>query len=420
MGLKKESHKSMGKSRSIRLLGRLLGAGLFLLFILLFLPGGAFAIRNTRALCLECHPGASSIISRKNVHKPVELGLCTSCHNPHASRHSKLIGYDVNELCYTCHEKRKLLAGDTVHKPVKEGKCLECHDPHSTDAGRLLKKSAAEGCYQCHPKKDIAGKKIVHPEVRKGNCLACHAPHSSTREGLLIKDRIELCAGCHPSSSLTASHGGMPLAGVDCAGCHSPHSSDRAGLVNANLHRPFEEKKCNLCHAGSSVKTITEGAGLCLKCHEETLEGFNKRYSHLVTGVTPNPCVLCHSPHSSDGRFLFRDRENRVCYSCHKDTKNNEEKSKFRHSKLNVCLDCHTGHASDSRYFMVKGEDTCSTEKCHQTQGRFTHPVGEKAIDPRSSTPMSCSTCHNPMGSPEEFILRAGKDRELCVQCHQI
>jgi predicted CXXCH cytochrome family protein len=33
---------------------------------------------------------------------------------------------------------------------------------------------------------------------------------------------------------------------------------------------------------------------------------------------------------------------------------------------------------------------------------------------------MNCSTCHNPMGSPEESILRRGKDIELCIQCHQL
>jgi predicted CXXCH cytochrome family protein len=69
---------------------------------------------------------------------------------------------------------------------------------------------------------------------------------------------------------------------------------------------------------------------------------------------------------------------------------------------------------------MSLGVETCSTERCHPTQGRFTHPVGKDIIDPRSGSSLDCSTCHNPMGSPEEYILRDGKDRDLCIKCHQV
>ena len=399
-----------------------LRVGLFLIFILLLLPGTSWAIRNTRALCLECHPKAAGMLSRRNVHKPVELGLCAACHNPHASRREKLIDYSVSELCYTCHEKRRILSGEVLHSPVKEGRCLECHDSHSTDAAGLLNKTVAEVCYQCHPKKDITGGKIIHPEVRKGNCLTCHSPHSSDTDGLVKKNRKSICIGCHPSDapSLSASHGGMTMTGADCLECHNPHSSDNRGILKANLHKPFEEKKCASCHLPSSVKITEDGVGLCTKCHENTLTGFNKRYSHLVSTVSRNPCTACHSPHSSDYKSLLRDKERRVCYSCHEDTKKSEEKSKFRHTKLSDCSNCHVSHSSDSRYFMANGEDTCSMGACHATQGRFTHPIGEKVIDPRTNSAMGCSTCHNPMGSPEEFVLRAGKDKELCEQCHQI
>ncbi|HLA50709.1 MAG TPA: cytochrome c3 family protein, partial [Thermodesulfobacteriota bacterium] len=95
-------------------------------------------------------------------------------------------------------------------------------------------------------------------------------------------------------------------------------------------------------------------------------------------------------------------------------------KSNHKHPKLGICTDCHTSHGSNSQFFLTKGNDTCAMENCHSTQGKFTHPVGEKIIDPRSKTPMDCSTCHNPMGSPEKAILRFEKDRELCVQCHQM
>ncbi len=380
------------------------------------------ARRSTSFLCMECHPEAKELISKGNVHKPVKLGLCTSCHNPHASKHANLIGSDINALCYNCHDQRRVLAGTEVHAPVEEGACLECHDPHSSNQKGLLKKTASEACYSCHPRKDISAKKNVHPEVKKGNCLGCHRPHASDRAGLLTKDRRRLCTGCHSAKDerLVSSHRGLNVAKADCIGCHSPHSSDNVGILKASMHKPFKDRKCGACHLPGSSKVSRAGTGLCTECHESKMSDFNKRYSHLVNGDGLNPCVNCHNPHSSDEEYLLKDKEERLCFSCHEDTEKLTAKSNFTHAEIQKCSSCHVSHGSNEQYFLAAGEDTCSTEQCHATQGRFTHPVGDEVIDPRSNTPMNCSTCHNPMGSPEEFILRGGKDRELCIQCHQV
>ncbi len=393
------------------------------LFALLLYPGvGEAALKSTKKLCLNCHKGANSIISKKNVHKPVAMGLCTSCHNPHTAKNEKLIGSELKDLCFKCHTKAKLLPGEVVHKPVKDGQCLACHDAHSADKKGLVKDAGAKACYSCHPEKDIAGKKNVHPEVKKGNCSTCHASHSSNRPGLLVKSTKALCMGCHSSKStkLLKAHGGLNVSSSDCASCHSPHSSDNAGILKKNLHKPFETGKCSTCHLQGSSKVKTNSTQLCSKCHAPTMDSFNKRYSHLGAGAADNPCINCHNPHASDGDALLKGQESRVCYTCHGETKKFAEISNFTHSKLEQCSSCHSSHGSNERYFMRSGVETCSTEQCHTTQGRFTHPVGKDIIDPRSGSALDCSTCHNPMGSPEEFILRGGKDRELCVKCHQV
>ncbi|MFZ3072431.1 MAG: cytochrome c3 family protein, partial [Thermodesulfobacteriota bacterium] len=113
-------------------------------------------------------------------------------------------------------------------------------------------------------------------------------------------------------------------------------------------------------------------------------------------------------------------REDRVCYACHSDSREHTKKSRYAHPKIGVCSNCHAAHGSNNRYFLAKGADTCAAEKCHATQGRFTHPVGEAIIDPRNKSPMDCNSCHNVMGAPEEFNLRANKDLKLCEQCHQL
>lgn len=378
--------------------------------------------KDTSALCQECHPKIKDLTLKARVHQPIKDGRCTECHNPHASKHATLLSDVGSELCYNCHDKKRGFMGAVIHRPVEEGNCLACHNAHSSDIKGLLKKPGGEGCFSCHPKEGIIAKKIVHPEAKKGNCAACHNPHASDKEGLLNKDRKSLCIGCHTDVNITfaKAHMDYKVAGTDCLGCHSPHSSDRKGILKASLHKPFMENKCESCHVMGSSAVVKSGMSLCIDCHEASMEGFNKINSHLILGKSDSPCNNCHNPHASDERYLLKDKEIRVCYECHNDTKDYVAKSKHKHPKIGACLDCHVSHGSNSPFFLSKGSDTCSQEKCHVTQGTFTHPIGEKIIDPRSKTPMDCSTCHNPMGSPEASILRFEKDKDLCVQCHQM
>lgn len=376
---------------------------------------------DTFALCLECHPKTKDLTMKGRVHQPLKEGKCTECHNPHVSKHPTLLSDIGSELCYNCHDRKKGFIGIVVHRPVEEGNCLVCHNAHSSDIKALLKKAGGDGCFSCHPKEGIIAKKNIHPEVRKGNCLSCHNPHASDREGLLNKDRRSLCAGCHTETVAFANmHMGYKVGGSDCLGCHSPHSSNRKGILKASLHKPFEENKCSSCHVAGSTAVVRTGMSLCVDCHKTSMEGFNKISNHLILGKNDSSCNSCHNPHASDERYLLKDKEKRVCYECHTDTKDYVAKSAHKHPKIGACLDCHVAHGSNDLFFLSKGSNTCSQEKCHETQGTFTHPIGEKIIDPRSKVAMDCSTCHNPMGSPESSILRFEKDKELCVQCHQM
>jgi predicted CXXCH cytochrome family protein len=47
------------------------------------------------------------------------------------------------------------------------------------------------------------------------------------------------------------------------------------------------------------------------------------------------------------------------------------------------------------------------------------HPVGHKALDPRTKTPIDCITCHNPMEAQFPNIMRLDGSKELCNQCHK-
>lgn len=403
-----------------------LHAGIFLIGLLLVLSVSMVygeTHRDVSGLCVDCHPETKGWKGKTGVHRPVGTGECSSCHNPHASKHKGLLKEGVKELCYSCHDKKKGFAERVVHGPVAKGDCLSCHKAHISENRALLTKPEGEGCFTCHPVEKIMAKKVIHPEVVKGNCLSCHLPHSSEEAFLLRKDVKDLCLGCHPSTPAMASvHLGYDVGKTNCLSCHSAHTSDRPKLLKAFLHKPVEEGKCAVCHVEGSSALKKRGVELCLECHRSSMASFNRPYSHLLPGKGDDTCGNCHDPHGSEEKTLLKDMEERVCFACHKDTVKTMARFKYIHPRVREgrCFDCHTSHGSDNIFFLTKGDKTCSTAGCHPTQGRFTHPVGEKVIDPRSGMAMNCSTCHNPMGSKEEFILRAGKDRELCVQCHQM
>lgn len=375
---------------------------------------------DTKGLCLECHSKATALLDKAVVHRPAREGKCTACHNPHTSKYPGLLADSGSVLCYNCHERKKGFEARVVHKPVEEGKCLSCHDPHSSANASLLREPVEKSCFTCHPQEVIVAKKNVHPEVKKGHCTACHSPHASANDGLLVKEKKAICAGCHypKSGERLAKACVYNVAGTDCTGCHSPHSSDRKGLLKTGLHRPFEEKKCGSCHKEGLIYSADTVVTPCPECHKKTMSSFNKINSHLAGGVK-NKCNNCHNPHSSDEKNLLRDKRSKVCFACHEDSQAFVAKSKYKHVKLENCSDCHVSHGSNNRFFLIGGAENCSAENCHATQGRFTHPIGEKYIDPRTKTPMDCGTCHSAMGSPEMNILRFEKDRELCIQCHQ-
>ncbi len=379
--------------------------------------------RDVSGLCIECHPKTKEWKGGKEVHRPVATGECSSCHNPHASKHKGLLKEGAGELCYLCHDSKKGFTGKVVHAPVAKGECLSCHRAHVSENKPLLTKPLEEGCFDCHPRDRIMAKKVVHPEVRKGNCLACHLPHSSSNFSLLRKGPKGVCVDCHSEDArLASSHLGYDVTRSNCLSCHSAHASDKAKLVKAFIHKPVEEGRCTTCHLERSSALKKKGVELCLDCHQSSMASFNRLYSHLIPGRDKDPCGTCHDPHGAEDKALLKDKERRICFSCHRDTESDVARSRYIHPKVKEgrCSACHTAHGSNNAFFLAKGKGTCSVEGCHPTQGRFTHPVGEKVIDPRSGMAMDCSTCHNPMGSKEEFILRAGKDRELCVQCHQM
>jgi predicted CXXCH cytochrome family protein len=137
--------------------------------------------------CLQCHPSAPV----QHPHFPYASGMCTYCHDPHASRYPRLLRAKVNDVCLDCHLQGRVrspsrylptielsadyrLGHPYARHPVNgfpdpvsggEMSCLSCHLPHGGNKLHQLKMGAEipedalnqntetrDMCEKCHMK----------------------------------------------------------------------------------------------------------------------------------------------------------------------------------------------------------------------------------------------------------------------------
>lgn len=170
-------------------------------------------LKPQKELCLGCHP-AQKIMPDKAAdgtplkgHPPVQQGMCTACHNPHASDRDKLMKDRVDNTCFLCHGK---IEDETIrpfaHKPVATGNCLLCHQAHTSANDKLLSKPPLEQCMPCHgsemkfshPVGMRNNKPVVDPTTKRMlTCARCHAIHGSNYPNLMPVEVNDLCRSCH-------------------------------------------------------------------------------------------------------------------------------------------------------------------------------------------------------------------------------
>lgn len=169
--------------------------------------------------CYSCH---EQLNTKKYVHLPVKEGECSVCHSPHGSSEEKFLISKEADLCLDCHQetiwkvykkKEQALENLNIHSAIELGGCSSCHDPHESDNHSLLTKNFPKGlyssaqtdnftmCFECHDSdmlkedaKNITGFRngdqnlhYLHINGEKGrNCNSCHDMHSSTNEHLIL------------------------------------------------------------------------------------------------------------------------------------------------------------------------------------------------------------------------------------------
>lgn len=142
-------------------------------------------------LCLTCHDNKKVDPKAVTKHAPFEAGECLTCHTAHASETAGLIPkpkeepkkdekkedakkneepkVPVNELCFTCHEKKDFRRHPVprhptsgkpdLSRPGKDLTCVSCHEPHQSMHIKLFYTADSKMmmCIECHSK----GKKPI-------------------------------------------------------------------------------------------------------------------------------------------------------------------------------------------------------------------------------------------------------------------
>jgi predicted CXXCH cytochrome family protein len=178
-------------------------------------------------ICFGCHD-EKDYSGGKVMHSPVSQGMCTICHDPHASNAEKLLV--SGDVCFMCHDRGEFLEKKLIHAPVAAGTCVRCHEPHKAQQAKLLKAPRPGLCYSCHGKKRFTGA-VVHAPVTFGMCSTCHEPHQSDLRKLARSRGAEMCFACHGKKEVLKKPAHDDAERIGCTTCHNPHASRNASLL---------------------------------------------------------------------------------------------------------------------------------------------------------------------------------------------
>ncbi|MFQ5601573.1 MAG: cytochrome c3 family protein, partial [Candidatus Krumholzibacteriia bacterium] len=151
--------------------------------------------------------------------------------------------------------------------------------------------------------------------------------------------------------------------------------------VATQLHPPFEEGECSVCHQtrpsrrfSGNVSLVMPVRELCVECHDDmTPEALSETYEWLHGPVSSGNCTTCHSPHRSTQPFLLRAEPTRaLCLRCH-DLKRLRGTPAHADPAGGACTSCHGAHGGpapawdDTR--LRAPDPTGSRYGCAQAEG---------------------------------------------------
>jgi len=218
----------------------------------------------------------------------------------------------------------------------------------------------------------------------------------------------DACVTCHDgydTSLKSTKHGQAkdPRTPMAKMGCETCHGPGEAHSQDPVKVKPIQFNKI-------SAKAVSE---TCVTCHNKGPHALWKGSQHEARNVS---CVTCHSVHhpQSPTKQLRAATQQQTCMTCHRDKVAKLEKSghmPVREGKME-CTSCHNPHGSTNVRLLKAGNsinESCAS--CHaEKRGPFLFEHAGINGD-------SCATCHDPHGSSNDRMLVA-KLPFLCQRCH--
>lgn len=217
--------------------------------------------------------------------------------------------------------------------------------------------------------------------------------------------------GAHPGFDQTVHSRVMGEGGTrseewprTCETCHGPgaaHVAAGGGQGVGDL----------LDFQASSPEAIERENATCLGCHRMGQQLHWEGSSHDTRDLA---CTTCHNPVEKVSSRALLAHENPVetCASCH--LKQRAQTFRNQHMPLREgwmsCTSCHNPHGSPTEHMLVRSSTTETCYTCHaDKRGPFLWehaPVNE-----------DCGNCHDPHGTPRQAMLKISQPR-LCQTCH--
>jgi predicted CXXCH cytochrome family protein len=130
-------------------------------------------------------------------------------------------------------------------------------------------------------------------------------------------------------------------------------------------------------------------------------------------------CTTCHSPHTSKRAPLLSNSQANVCGTCHEANVRSIQTATHTHPEQEgeACTSCHDPHSYEQGGTEIELV-TRACLKCHTHREHADHPMGADVLDPRTSRPLMCTSCHDAHGSEYRKFMVDDPGGRLCVQCH--
>lgn len=213
-----------------------------------------------------------------------------------------------------------------------------------------------------------------------------------------------------------------------CLDCHDTKAADIAKTLHgksADSRTPAAKLGCESCHGPAAahadnpekVKPLQftkaspdEATAMCTGCHSAESQSMWSGSKHDARGVA---CTACHSVHGDGHNQLKASSESQLCANCHAAVSN--KMNRFNHMPVREgkmeCSSCHNPHGSANTKMLKAG--TTPDQACTSCHAEKRGPM----LFEHAPVSNSCSTCHDPHGSSNDRMLVA-KQPFLCQRCH--